>query len=73
VPRLVPSFADKGNFGQACVGSFVDKPLIISNTGKCTLSIDEITSSSAEFIRPEVLAYPISIGAGDSLSLPVRF
>jgi hypothetical protein len=72
-PRLVLAIADKGNFGQACVGSFVDKPLIVNNSGKCPLSVDNITSSSSEFLIPEVLAYPISIGAGDSLLLPIRF
>jgi hypothetical protein len=72
-PRLVLMIADTGNFGNACVGSFVDENLILNNGGKCALSISAITSSSAEFLAPEVLSYPMVIGAGDSLPVPVRF
>jgi photosystem II stability/assembly factor-like uncharacterized protein len=72
-PRLSLMIANKGNFGKACVGSFVDEPLILANSGKCTLSITVITSSSADFIPPEVLSYPFTIGPGDSLPAPIRF
>ena len=56
-----------GNFGNVCVGSFVDEPLIVANSGKCTLTITGIASTSAEFLVPEVLFYPITIGPGNSL------
>jgi hypothetical protein len=65
--------ADMGNFGSVCVDSFVDAPLIVTNSGKCTLSVNGIVSSSAEFLVPEVLSFPITIGPGDSLPLPIRF
>jgi hypothetical protein len=72
-PRLVLVTANAGDFGRVCVGSFVDEPLILSNSGKCTLSVNSITSSSGEFIVPQVLLYPVTIGAGNSLPVPIRF
>lgn len=72
-PRLVVAIAGNGNFGDACVGSFVDEPLLINNAGKCSLEISGIASSSAEFLLPEVLSYPIDVAAGTSLALPLRF
>jgi hypothetical protein len=72
-PRLATLIADSGNFGKACIGSFVDQQLIISNSGGCCLSITRIASNSAEFLAPQVLSYPILVGAGDSLAVPIRF
>lgn len=72
-PRLDLVLADTGNFGPACVGSFVDKLLFLSNGGKCPLSITDIVSSSGEFRVPEVLSYPLSIAPGAALPLPIRF
>jgi len=64
--------ADAGNFGRACVGSFVDEMLSLSNSGHCTLTITGITSSSAEFLVASVLSYPITVEAGGSLQVPIR-
>jgi hypothetical protein len=72
-PRLALVLANKGNFGRVCVGRFVDESLILTNSGKCTLTVHGITSSSGEFLVPEVLSYPIAIGPGDALPLPIRF
>lgn len=72
-PRLALIFADSGNVGDACVGCFVDRPLTLSNAGPCMLTVTNITSSSAEFLVPEVQSYPITIGAGDALAVPIRF
>jgi hypothetical protein len=72
-PRLVLGIADSGNFGNVCVGSFVDRPLVVNNSGKCTLLITGITASTGAFLVPEIVFYPIAIGAGDSVSLPIRF
>ncbi|HLM98827.1 MAG TPA: S8 family serine peptidase [Bryobacteraceae bacterium] len=72
-PRLSLLIANTGSFGKACVGSFVDEPLILSNSGKCTLSITKISSSSPEFLAPQVLSYPVSIAAGNFLPAPIRF
>jgi hypothetical protein len=65
--------ANAGNFGNACVGGFVDEALILTNSGACTLTINAITSSSPEFLAPEVVSYPITIAPGTSLPVPIRF
>jgi hypothetical protein len=72
-PRLVPIAADSANFGKVCVGSFADQQLIFSNSGECALSISAITSSSIEFLMPQVPSYPIRIGAANCLPFPIRF
>ena len=72
-PRLSMIMANRGNFGNCCVGSFVDEYLILNNSGKCTLTVTGISSSAGEFIVPEVLSYPITVGPGDSLPVPIRF
>jgi Abnormal spindle-like microcephaly-assoc'd, ASPM-SPD-2-Hydin len=71
--RLSLAIADKGNFGQVCAGSFVDKPLVLNNSSRCVLSITAIASSSADFLVPEVLFFPLVVGVGDSLPIPLRF
>jgi hypothetical protein len=72
-PRLVLMTPDSGNFGKVCVGSLVDESLIFNNSGKCPLSIRAITSSSLEFLLPQVSSYPVRIGPGDCLPVPIRF
>ncbi len=72
-PKANLIIANSGNFGRICVGAFVDEPLIITNSGKCALAITGISSSSGEFLAPEVLSYPITIGPGDALPVPIRF
>jgi len=73
VPRLSLAIADKGDFGTACIGGFEDNPLLLSNSGKCVLSVTGVSSSSAEFQVPEVLSYPLSVSPGNVLPLPIRF
>ena len=72
-PRLSLIIADKGMFHATCVDSFTDEPLILNNSGKCTLVVTGIASTSAEFLAPEVLAFPLTIGPGDALPVPIRF
>jgi hypothetical protein len=72
-PKANLIIADTGNFGKVCVGSFADEPLIVTNSGKCTLKITGVSSTSSEFLVPQVLSYPITIGPGDALPLPIRF
>lgn len=72
-PRLSLAIANKGNFGKVCVGRFADEPLVLNNSGPCPLTVRSITSSSAEFQVPEVISFPLLIGPGDSLDLPIRF
>jgi hypothetical protein len=72
-PKANLILVDTGSFGDVCVGSFADEPLIIANSGKCTLSVTGISSSSGDFLVPEVLSYPITIGPGNALPVPIRF
>jgi hypothetical protein len=72
-PRLTAVIADAGGFGKVCVGSFRDQPLILTNSGRCVLTVTNILSSASEFLVPEVLSYPITIGPGDALPVPIRF
>lgn len=72
-PRLAVAIADSGSFGPGCVGSFVDEPLLLSNTGGCTLSVTSITSSAGSFLLPEVLSFPLTIEAANAISVPIRF
>ena len=72
-PRLSLVMANSGDFGKSCVGCFEDEPLILINAGKCTLTVSGIASSLAEFVVPEALLYPITIGPGDAVPVPIRF
>jgi hypothetical protein len=72
-PELSLIIANRGSFGNVCVGSFRDEPLILTNTGKCVLSVTGITSSSGEFLVPFVTLWPVTIAPGNSLELPIRF
>jgi len=72
-PRLNLVIANKGSFGKVCVGSFADEPLLLNNGGRCPLSITAIHSSSADFVVPEVLSYPLLIAPGGSMAVPIRF
>lgn len=72
-PRLSLIIADGGNFGKVCVGRFADEPLILNNSGPCPLTVSAVTSSSAEFLVPQVNSFPLLIGPGASLGLPIRF
>jgi hypothetical protein len=71
-PRLALVLADTGDFGNVCIGAFKDMPLVLNNSGKCALTVTGITSSSSEFVVPEVLSYPLGIMRGDSLPVPIR-
>ena len=72
-PRLVLSIADHGDFCHTCVGDCNDKPLILSNSGRCKLTVTGISSSSGEFLVPDVIIFPLVIAAGSAVSLMLRF
>jgi photosystem II stability/assembly factor-like uncharacterized protein len=73
-PKLTLFIVDAGNFGQVSLGSFADLPLTLSNSGSCTLSVTNITSSVPNaFLLPQMLSFPLTIGAGDALQVPIRF
>jgi kumamolisin len=72
-PRLSVLLAGAGNFGPARVGAFTDEPVTLANSGRCALQVTAVTSSSGEFLAPETESYPLVIGPGAALPLPVRF
>lgn len=72
-PRLSLLIADRGGFGKVCVGHFADHPLVLNNSGECPVRVTGIASSSSAFEVPEVLSFPLLIGPGDSLDVPIRF
>lgn len=67
------AIADGGDFGEVCLGDFRDRGLVINNSGPCPLTITGINSSSAVFFTPNVLSFPLVIGPGDSMVLPIRY
>lgn len=73
VPRLALSIADNGDFGNVCVGDFRDQPLVLTNAGKCKLTVTGITSSSPDFLVPNIDALPITIACGAAVPLALRF
>lgn len=73
VPDIDTLIANSGSFGDVCRDTFRDLDLTINNSGACDLSVSGIASSAAEFQTASTLSYPVSIGAGDSLAVPIRF
>jgi len=65
--------ADAGDFGPCCLGAFVDRPLTLVNDGPCKLTIDGLHSSDGDFVVPGVVTYPLTLAAGNSLVMPIRF
>jgi len=72
-PRLSLILANTGAFAKTCVGAFTDEPLLLSNSGRCPLSVTAIASNAPDFVVPEVLAYPLTIAPGGFLPVPIRF
>jgi hypothetical protein len=72
-PAIDVIVPDAGDFGEVCLGSFVDRDVIVANSGRCALTITGIISSSGEFLVPSVLAYPLTIAPGNVLEAPIRF
>ena len=73
IATMVTAIGDSGDFGEVCLGQFVDRNLTVNNSGSCPLRVQGVNSSSAEFVPPAVSWYPIVVGAGDSVALPIRF
>jgi hypothetical protein len=72
-PIIATIVADTGSFGKVCSGETRDKMLTITNSGTCPLVVSGIASSSPDFQLPQVLSYPVTIAAGSSLQVPIRF
>lgn len=69
--------ADGGDFGNVCsANDFHDLNLTIANPGCGTLSVDLISfvgGDASDFDLAEVLDYPLTIAAGTSTAVPLRF
>jgi hypothetical protein len=72
-PRLSVLVPNSGDFGQACLKAGVGESLILNNSSRCPLTVNGVVSSEPQFVVPEVAAFPLLIGSGGSLPLPVRF
>ena len=70
---VATAIADSGSFGNVCLRGFADQDLTINNSGSCPLRVMNVSSSSAEFLVAGVVSYPLVLGAGDSIALPIRF
>src|SRR3954454_14335 len=70
-PRLTLFLPDAGWFGHVCVCEMRDKQLTVSNGGQCQLTITSITSSSPEFIVPDVDTLPIRIAPDTTTQIPL--
>lgn len=73
IAALETAIADAGNFGEVCLGGFVDRDLVLNNRGPCPLRISGITSTSVAFQVPGVATYPLVVSSGDSIVVPIRF
>jgi len=72
-PSAAALIADNGEFGSVCRNGFRDLPLTINNTGACTLTVTNVTSSSPDFQTAHAISYPLVIAPGTSVEVPIRF
>jgi hypothetical protein len=72
-PIITTSVVDTGDFGEVCVGATRDLDVTLTNSGVAPLVVSALASSSAEFLVPQVLVFPLVIAPGTSLALPIRF
>lgn len=64
---------DSAEFGNVCTGSFRDLPLVLTNPGACTLRVNNITSSTSDFVTAQTVSYPFMVAPGNSVQIPIRF
>lgn len=72
-PDIDTVIAAAGDFGDVCLGDLRDLDLTISNSGSCELTVNNITSNSADFLAPGVMSLPFIVGSFDSVRVPIRF
>jgi photosystem II stability/assembly factor-like uncharacterized protein len=72
-PQIATLIASGGDFGDTCLGSFTDLNLTISNSGQCPLTVSSVSSPDAEFETAITISYPLTIAAGGTLAVPLRF
>jgi hypothetical protein len=72
-PEINTMVANNGSFGDVCLGDIKDLNILISNSGNCNLMVTSINSSSAEFVVPNVITFPLIVQGGTSMQVPIRF
>ena len=70
-PEIVTIF--DGEYGNVCLGDTFTQELRIQNSGGCELTVDSITSSNIEFSVASVMTFPLVIGLGDEVTVPIKF
>ena len=65
--------AFESEFGDVCFGDFRDQDMTILNEGNCSAIITGIATSGPEFEVAGGISYPITLDAGSSIAIPVRF
>jgi photosystem II stability/assembly factor-like uncharacterized protein len=66
---IAVALGNAGIFAPVCLGSFCDQMLTINNKGSGPLVLTNITSSSPQFLVPDVLSFPLVVDPGDSIPL----
>jgi hypothetical protein len=61
------------SFDNVCIREERTLDVTIQNSGGCPLSISSITSSDPNFQVGAVSAFPLVVGAGDSVQVPIEF
>jgi kumamolisin len=72
-PRLALVTSPGGTFPPTCVGSFSDQAIVLNNASDCPLTVEHMATSNPVFAVPAVAAFPLVIGPGATLPVPVRF
>ncbi|WP_433379270.1 choice-of-anchor D domain-containing protein [Actinoplanes sp. CA-142083] len=64
---------DHGDYGRVCAGEFADRDLAVNNAGSCPLVISAVTSSTPDFVPPDVDSWPLVVAPGSTVPVPIRF
>ncbi len=72
-PSLNATLVNAGNFGEVCRGDQKDLTLQLINQGTCAATVNSIVSSDPHFELSAVTTFPLTIGAGSTVNVPVRF
>src|SRR4029077_20681091 len=72
-PSINITMVSSGQFANTCPGSLSDAPIMfVTNQGQCSLVISGISSNDSNFLSPST-PLPLTVGAGSTVPLPVRF
>jgi hypothetical protein len=74
-PTINTTLVNNGVFPNTCPAGLSDAPILyVTNSGACSLTINDITSSSANFLTPTTgVPLPLTVGPHQTIPLPIRF